>query len=390
MKTTKQIVIGFMTALLLAIIVIACNDSKVDPLEQSNLSSNEKQMIAVIQSAFDQENQKLMTGKDPDLSMFVDEKASRELSFSRPRMLLAKSRGQILYSGITVSPEETGFKIHLDYLYYRKQSEKEMKANQDLSDPSYEETFTYDFYLQKIGGEYKITKVKRYTMADMQSNSVPLDDEGQVFSGRDLSGDPRARISYTYNRSSAANYAKSYTINNNTTACNGYNSAYLCYSINDCSNLVSQSLRAGGVTFNNAYTSPNSASSWWYDTKGTSTTSDDVASNSWTTANGLYNHVIGTSIGSVVYNVSQMQVGDLVFAKWINGCSTGNCNYNSSYDHAMIVTATVGSPVNDVKVTYHTNDRKDKLLSAVRYESRCETCAGYCAYPVLTMVKMVN
>ena len=203
-----------------------------------------------------------------------------------------------------------------------------------------------------------------------------------------------------YNRTTAKNYAKGYTINNNSTSCNGYNNAqYQCFSSNDCSNLVSQALYSAGMTFANPYNSSGSSGSWWYKNNGTSYTSDDTYSISWSTANGLYNHLINSGRGAVTTNLQSIAVGDVVFAKWVHKDSGGACYHNSSYDHAMIVTALVlsGPTITDLKLTYHTNDRVDKLLyvgaTSIVQQSSFWDCTNYptqCITPIITLVKMDN
>lgn len=124
----------------------------------------------------------------------------------------------------------------------------------------------------------------------------------------------------TYDGTAAANYADKYATNGN--------SAYWTYTT-DCTNFVSQALRAGGWTFSSFGANLTSPSAWYYDNNGTTwITWDDVNSNTWSVAKMLYSltvldsspvrgKVIATYPGttSTAYP-SGVSKGDLMFYDW--------------------------------------------------------------------------
>ncbi len=88
----------------------------------------------------------------------------------------------------------------------------------------------------------------------------------------------------TYSRWIAINYAKVHTSNSGDCSNTYYNPTYKVFPL-DCTNFVSQCLKAGG--FVNVSGDSNSCNVWYYDNQGTTNTNDDIYSISWSTANGL-------------------------------------------------------------------------------------------------------
>lgn len=126
-----------------------------------------------------------------------------------------------------------------------------------------------------------------------------------------------------YNRKLAISYALKYALEPNKyykfyKFDNGYGG--------DCTNFVSQCLRAGGAPMDY-----NSGRPWWYDGKG-------KASVCWAVANSLFwylktnQRLNRTGVkGLEVENLSETQIGDVVFYE----------NYNNSIFHAAIITSFV-------------------------------------------------
>lgn len=162
----------------------------------------------------------------------------------------------------------------------------------------------------------------------------------------------------TYYPDNAVNYARSWVSNSKTLR----NSTYPDFSSSggDCTNFVSQALKAGGLT-NTATDKSTSDTRWFYvDKKNYSQT--------WSTANGLYTRmkngnadisnrktnsyedwVSWSGLGSLNY-------GDIVFADWTNS------NYVS---HTMIVTGfhRMDNGIIEARLSYHSNDTKDITIT---------------------------
>lgn len=154
----------------------------------------------------------------------------------------------------------------------------------------------------------------------------------------------------SYNPQAAVNYARTYGGPGRN------NPSYITFS-NDCTNFVSQVLKAGGWrdTVTKDY---NQASSWFYTNKST-------YSFTWINAGGLKNRFengyerslikLGNSYGGFgpAYLNSQIADGDIISADWEG---------DGRYDHQMVVTA---HSFNETYVTYHSTNRVDNPMSTV-------------------------
>lgn len=127
----------------------------------------------------------------------------------------------------------------------------------------------------------------------------------------------------SWGKNSAKNYAIKYAINNNP--------AYITFA-NDCTNFVSQILRAGG--WKDTKTRVSTQDSSWYYTNG------KTYSQTWSTSHGLRNRLKNgyekgatqlsrsfMGIGGSYLN-SKVDIGDIVFADW---------GGDGRFDHAMSV-----------------------------------------------------
>ncbi len=166
-----------------------------------------------------------------------------------------------------------------------------------------------------------------------------------------------ARPIEPYNANNAVSYARTWAYSRNT--------SYPVLDANssqggDCTNFVSQALRAGGWR-NTATTSTTSDLLWWFTNKTTT-----GYSQSWSTAHGFFRHMnggvnppgTGTSYeGWTKWDgATSLNYGDVVSADW-----TGD----NAIDHTMIVTGfrRMANGLVEPRFTYHSNDRKDFPLS---------------------------
>lgn len=142
-------------------------------------------------------------------------------------------------------------------------------------------------------------------------------------------------IMSTYNPSAASAYAKQYWYN--------YNLSYRSFSL-DCTNFVSQAMRAGGWTdISGLYTNSHY---WWYNSSN--------QTYSWTGVRYWYEFAYLYSGRTYILNNPQsMLVGDVLQADFTS---------DNSKDHSMIVTY---KSSNVPYLTYHTNDTYERSFSSL-------------------------
>jgi cell wall-associated NlpC family hydrolase len=139
----------------------------------------------------------------------------------------------------------------------------------------------------------------------------------------------------TYNRDAAASYADRYALS--------YNPGYVRFGA-DCANFASQGGRAGGMPV----TSGDYSNGWWYNGKGTSSTSDDIYSLSWINVPKQMGYWTGSRT-DWVSSIGGLGKGDFVYYDWSG---------DGAWDHVAVVVGTnsAGQKVVDAHTTdyYHT------------------------------------
>ena len=160
----------------------------------------------------------------------------------------------------------------------------------------------------------------------------------------------------TYNPDYAAGYANSWvsSLANGTNMEQRYNSAYKNFNPlgGDCANFVSQSINeGGGLPMIGLSIHSNTFPAWWYDKKGTTTTTDDTYTSTWAwTGADAQRTFMAYYYGVANDNPTNSSInrGDPVYIDW---------NYSSGaryYNHATIC---VGKDSNGVPIiNCHNND----------------------------------
>lgn len=160
-----------------------------------------------------------------------------------------------------------------------------------------------------------------------------------------------------YNRTAAVDYAEERALSRNL--------YYIDYWDDyDCTNFVSQTLRAwflGFITdwifgkydddnwYYNNYTPSESSWTWWW-------------------ADNFYDHVLQrTERYQIKSSYTYLSEWDLIFVDWTS---------NGSIDHGMIITEKTGSTPSLIKLSYHSNDRLNKPLQEV-FDDPSATNATY-------------
>ena len=170
------------------------------------------------------------------------------------------------------------------------------------------------------------------------------------------------RLLLRYSRTAAADYAKQWALKDNP--------AYGRIEPNDCTNFVSQALRAGGWTMaGGSCDDRKSDQAWWFGTRecrwvgGRPWTSQVKASFTWGGAQNLYNHMQAMQRGTAVARPMDLEPGDIL------QMDMGAGNYNAGrIGHSMVVT---GKSSNDLLLSYHEPRKLDEPFSAIsgRYPS---------------------
>jgi hypothetical protein len=150
-----------------------------------------------------------------------------------------------------------------------------------------------------------------------------------------------------YNRKNAVNYATRYALTPNP--------EYRYFPLindnsGDCSNFISQCLRAGGASM-----SHNPKNPWWYDNHGTFNKKDDTWSVSWAVANSLYwylkinkNIHFGGPKGLEVNDLNELELGDVIFYE----------DYKNIIFHSAIITSFINvNGIVEPLISQHSDDR---------------------------------
>ena len=176
------------------------------------------------------------------------------------------------------------------------------------------------------------SKLKSLSSLKQTSNFLNLPNELKRFNFA-----PQLIANATLNRQSIVNYANQYWSSKN------YNPNYRRFNNNDCTNFVSQAVRAGG--WRDVSGSSTSSSAWWYNSS--------TQSQTWTVAHSWYLFTRNRPRATLVKNVLDLQPGDILQADWTS---------DGIIDHAMVVTAKDSSMI---YLTYHSNDTNNKAWAAI-------------------------
>lgn len=167
----------------------------------------------------------------------------------------------------------------------------------------------------------------------------------------------------SYDRYAAVNYARAHALS--------YNADYKRFG-NDCTNFVSQSLFAGGITMVYGVYTHNDV--WWY-TCALPGGYVCHASYTWGAAFNLH-EFLGTGPGLQRASGAQAYtgawLGDIIFADWDG--PTGH-HPDGRIDHVMIVTG-IDTQGNQY-ISQHTNDRLDRPMADIRMEQSEANFYGY-------------
>lgn len=219
----------------------------------------------------------------------------------------------------------------------------------------HEVSFIFENHAWKVVGD-QVVNLPRSAVPSLTPHSIPRYMSTLPYF---VSSDPRVESSdsmkkieagASFSRSAAANYALQYWSN--------YNPSYRSFSPTDCTNFVSQAMRAGGWTDNLGWY--QSSSNWWYNSSNQTWT--------WVNADMWGDFTYNYPRASIAAYVSDLRVGDVLEADWEG---------DGTIDHAMVVTS---KSATDIYLTYHSNNQKDKPFSTILSGNPNAVWYGYLMY----------
>ncbi|MFE2311458.1 amidase domain-containing protein, partial [Streptomyces sp. NPDC059411] len=209
----------------------------------------------------------------------------------------------------------------------------------------------YELTLTKKSGSWELASIKSQNTGPVAVNeplaakaNVVKDDGNQYPQGTPAAtkypapSKPKVKTGGAYDYAAMAKYAEKYW--------SSYNPAYRKFNGagGDCTNFVSQALKAGG--WKNAPGTTSDYRNWWYD--GAQQTDSWVGANEWSW------FTLSNERATNLANVYQADVGDIVQVDF---------NKDGSKDHSMIVTYRSGAGM--PYVTYHSTNTYRKSLASL-------------------------
>lgn len=174
--------------------------------------------------------------------------------------------------------------------------------------------------------------------------TVPTGSDGPLPFMPDVSDLPQAMSApdaifmqtSSLNRTAIINYAYKYWKN--------YNTAYRYFSGHDCTNFVSQAVRAGGWPYVSGWYRSDDA--WWYGWP--------IASWTWAGAHNWFSFTYNRPRGYIARYFSNMSPGDILQVDW---------QRDGTIDHSMIVTKK--DSLGTIYLTYHSNPTRDRSITDI-------------------------
>ncbi|WP_165952566.1 amidase domain-containing protein [Kribbella albertanoniae] len=174
--------------------------------------------------------------------------------------------------------------------------------------------------------DQRVEPVTVHPPADAPEDGSPIDDP------QEDTGAAAARLMAGYCYTCMVDYATRYWEN--------YNSRYRSWST-DCTNFVSQTMRAGGWAYDYGLYTNNA--NWWYNSLN--------QTRSWPAAENFSRFAPKRT--SWLSNVWKLKIGDVLLVDW---------DKNGNKNHAMVVTRKTSSMI---YLSYHTTDTINKPLTEV-------------------------
>lgn len=305
----------------------------------------------------------ILTETSPEQSMAVDSAAyvgaiQDQVSYAAGKRSFLMERG-LWYSGYTMSLQPVDIKdLENGQVLMRVVEHTELQISTDINDPLAPKTYEYElphdlvFVMQDDGW---------VLVSDRTEPFGPTNDDHGISDGGMISPDEGVAQSaipgqaIRVNRSAVVNYAYQYWSN--------YNTSYRRFDGNsqggDCTNFVSQAMRAGGWSFTYG---PDwrSTREWWYNFVTQTWT--------WVNVNNFYSFMTYANRGSTVLSFTS---NFSPTGSFFNPLSPGDLLQfdiappNGSYDHNMIITSKDSRGY--IYLTYHTSNTRDRPILDLMY-----------------------
>lgn len=313
---------------------------------------NDAAIEEAVKKFLNAKNDAKVTGKISDLANVADDSALNNTTAAIKAERKAMAEGGEKYSGSKTSvkmisepkPLEDGtFAVEAEeYSTLIVKSGQEQVVTEELTE--------HVLTLKNEGGKWKVIgdKVKNEPTPQPLPDGeepVPYDfpdtlPTPKAYKGTEESFDPSelavAASAIYYNGSAAANYAYTWALSRN--------SAYRYFPGADCTNFVSQSVRAGNWWMISGYYTYTTV--WWYNSLNQSRT--------WINAHSWYTFTKNRPRGTIAQYFSNLRLGDILQMDF---------DRNGTIDHSMVVTYKSSTGV--IYLSYHTTDTRNKSINTI-------------------------
>lgn len=252
--------------------------------------------------------------------------------------LTADVQSTIFLAGVAGAPDRTVEVVEHEFEYARRNGRWELVEDR-VPDPfrqAVRDTYPESPKVTGAGSSRDRNGPRRAPVRTRGGGVGMLRDGGSGFTR--FATDAPAR--YFLDPAAVVTYARRYAIT--------YNTGYRDFNNSgtrggDCTNFVSQSMRAGGWADVGGYTNRTTAAAWWYDYFTQTYT--------WVNAHYFYQY-IGANRASLAVNVYDLEPGDVLQMDF---------EANGDIDHTTVVTKKDANGM--VYLSYHTSNTLDKPFS---------------------------
>jgi Putative amidase domain len=366
-------------------------------LAQGN-NADENKIKAKVRSFFNA-NKNVLLGQDPDAALVAEQESDDiklhgkpELGRNKQVLDKLKTEGIEYQKGQIVDIQYFDFSVsgNTAKIFAAAQYKLHFKAKQDAPEfTQYEELREFGFVQEKnkwvmsyqklypFGLKLNTTPDDSLQIKDLPvnkdnpagktgkiQNPVQSEEEGLAANNTNterrtggpsettfMAGEP-TRIFGTYNKTAAASYATTYAYNYNT-------ANYRTYTANDCTNFISQCLKAGGWADAGNTLTRTANTSWYYSSLGTGFTTY-----TWAGAHNHYFFHKESGRSTVGAYVSSLRLGDIMQVSFAN---------NGQIDHTVIVSKEDVSGAD--YVSYHSTNTLNKPVN--QFVSDCGAGAAF-------------
>lgn len=351
-----RIVRLILLASLLILLLPAAGFAEQDDLTEAELLLIARAAVAAQLDALTQTRQADSLGVDPSAYASGIQVQLADAIGKRAFLL---ERG-LWYSGYSTKLQLTETKVlGSDLMLLRATEHTALQIAADINDPLAPKTYAYelphDFTFALQNALWVLVSDKTEPFGSLVGNGRRASEDELMPDSKDVANIVAPDVAITINRSAVVQYAYQYWQN--------YNPNYRRFDGNgqggDCTNFVSQAMRAGGWTFTNGL-DWRSTREWWYNAVTQTYT--------WVNVDYFYTFLRyanrGNTVLTFIANFSPT-------GSFFNPLATGDLLQfdiappNGSYDHNMIITSKDSRGY--IYLTYHTTNTRDRPILDLMY-----------------------